>query len=41
VIGLFGRWNDAIAAAGFAPTPTGRYDRALAAELRAAERGAA
>ena len=24
---VFGRWNDAIHAAGFAPTPSGRYDR--------------
>ena len=40
VLRLFGRWNNAIAAAGFAPTPTGRYDRGLAAELRAAEQRA-
>ncbi len=41
VIGLFGRGNDAIVTAGFEPTPTGRYDRALAAGRRAAERGGA
>jgi hypothetical protein len=39
VVKVFGRWNDAIRAAGFAPTPSGRYDRERAARLRAHDQG--
>jgi hypothetical protein len=34
VLSVFGRWNDAIRAAGFAPTPSGCYDRGRADRLR-------
>jgi hypothetical protein len=39
VVKVFGRWNDAIRAAGFAPTLSGRYERERAARLRAHDHG--
>jgi transposase len=39
VLKVFGRWNDAIRAAGFAPAAPGHYDRRRAAQLRPHHQG--